>query len=376
MSHIFCEFINERIDRTRSDLTSDSKVKMQERLTSIGTSMRFIDELTSLRKSLQFSMMNLGSKNDISNASFCQEVVETLPTQYNDNNPSVGIDNSIHAVQHPENFVHAKDVFSREVKSEENVNCDRKNIMQAHSLPFTREELKILTLGPSDGVTDEIRAGIIWHAIKREQLRTKKMRRGPPNASSILQLLLQAPSICNIEEVRNSKNCMELFDDDAIIVHVLDVVLSHYSKDLRKINPFESWSGAWNLSIGVGKSSNQDTTWWRSYYQSEVLGSTRNNVKMNKGQKITTCLLYWAKHMQLNERKRWSKPIEVNGVGMGNPVELPNDVEFVAEIMRLLVARWYEASTKSNGDIGLKVRGAKRKANVKSKEKRQKKSKT
>ena len=359
---------------------------MQERLTSTGTTMRFIDELTSLRKSLQCSMMNLGSKNEISNTFFCQEVVETLPTQYNDTNTLTSIEHSLHAVQHPENFVHAKDIFSREVKSEENVTCERKNNMKAHPLPFTREELKILTLGPSDGVTDEIRAGILWHAIEREQLRTKTMRHKPPTASSILHLLLQAPSICNAVEVRNSNNFTELFDDDAIIVHAIDVVLNHYSKDVRKINPFESWSGAWNLSVGIGKSSNQDT-WWRSYYQTEVLGSTRNNVKMNKGQKITTCLLYWAKHMQLNERKRWGRNIEVNGVGSGNPVELPNDIEFVSEIMRLFVARWYEASTKANGDMGLKVRGAKRKANkddeqprtkksVKSKENRQKKSKS
>ena len=43
------------------------------------------------------------------------------------------------------------------------------------------------------------------------------------------------------------------------------------------------------------------------------------------------------------------------------PLQLPSDIEFVSEIMRLLVARWLEASTDPNGRMGLKKRGPKRK---------------
>lgn len=359
------------LSKYHSDVDIDPKIERRRQLTSTGSSIRVIDELTTLKKAL-LSSVQLGTKNDLSNMLAIQDEIEPLPKE-SARKPNNEQENT-------ETFVHARQIFSTGQRSDN----ERSKItgQQAHSLPYTREELKILSLGPSDGVTDEIRAGILWHAIEREQLSTKKMKCGPPTATSILKLLL-SPIVNNSNAAMGANlNFTELVDDDAIIVHAIDVVLSHYAMDVRKINPFESWTGAWNLSIGVGKSPLKSTpqqgstnvsSWWRSYYRSEVLGSQRNNVKMNKGHKITACLLYWAKHMHLNERNRYchqnqcqinhglndEAPASFGPSNVIHPVEVPSYVEFVSEIMRLLVARWYEASANS----GVKKRGTKSRPN-------------
>lgn len=333
---------------------------MREKLTSIGTSVRFTQELALLRQSLTDRIQKEGKGSSYPPSSYCQEVT---PSQSNQS-PSSTVSDFNNSPMKSFGSKPLKDsiISAAELLKNEKILLEKECEEKAHPLLYTREELKILLLGTENGVTNEIRAGIIWHAIERER---KKER--PPKSSSILKLLL-SPNIDKMDESELNGNIFNLFDDDAIIVHTIDVVLSHYALDTRKINPFESWAGAWDKSIGVGKGNNKSDdgsveSWWRSYYSKKVLGSTknfRNNVKMNKGHKITACLLHWAKHMQLNERKRWGTIYDINSFENDEfpPLELPNDIEFVSEVMRLLVARWLEASTDSTGAVvGLKKRG-------------------
>lgn len=288
------------------------------------------------------------SNNSLPSELICQEVFEVQP--------SIESGNS----NHKEGFVCLADLF--EIK---HLPCNEKASPKALPLPYTREELKILTLGSEYGITDEIRASILWHAIKREQLCKDRGKKKPPSSDSILKLLL-SPKMYEVDEIDVQHYNFNLVDDDAAIVHMIDVLLSHYAKEVRKINPLESWAGAWDKTISVGKinSNNPKGAWWRSYYVTHIVGS--NNVKMSKGQKITVCLLHWAKHMQLNDRARWGSLSHVSSLcdEESTPIQLPNDIEFVSEIMRLFVAKWLENSTDHNGVVGLKKRGPKKRSTV------------
>jgi hypothetical protein len=339
---------------------------MQKKLTATGTTIRFRQDMGILQKSLLNRFPKDNTNGPLSAMTFCQEIAPSS-TQLSKSTfklESNGTTTQAHQNTSDSNtnsFISAKDLISSDNSP------STKESVNVHPLPYTRQELKILLLRTEHGVTNEIRAGIIWHAIEREQLTNREQLR-PPTSYLITRLLL-SPKKYIIDESGVDTNVSNLVGDDAILVHMIDVILSHYALDVRKINPFESWAGAWDKSIGVGKVSNKPNSgstesWWRSYYCTEVLGSNKINVKMNKGHKITACLLKWAKHMQFNDRKRWGSIFDDDPLiddQESHPLQLPSDIEFVSEVMRLLVARWLEASTDKKGTVGLKKRGPKRK---------------
>ena len=239
-------------------------------------------------------------------------------------------------------------------------------------LPFTRNEIEILKLGYEAGVTYDVRAGIIWNAIERDQRSTSQNKSKqqsftlrPASSQAILELLLSPLTnrspCCSKETIKNKETRSYFADDDAVLVHSIDAVMSHYATDARRINLFESWSCAGNNGIDVNNGSDSTVTlesndaptaasWWKNYYSSEVIGSKKSdsshNGKMKRGHKITACLLRWAANMQLNNihRQRYrcfdgTKKVVLDHDN--DEIYMPaSDVQFVSEIMRLLAARW------------------------------------
>jgi len=150
--------------------------------------------------------------------------------------------------------------------------------------------------------------------------------------------------------------------DDAVLAHAIDVILSHYSTDSQRIDPFSIWNGSGDKSQVEPKSFQGpfhacgETTGVRNdlerYYLEVVLGMPRGNFtsaggQMRRGHKICACLLKWARRMQLLSYQ-WSE------IGCAIECESAWDHEatislrkshifFVAEIMRLMAARWREA---------------------------------
>ena len=240
------------------------------------------------------------------------------------------------------------------------------NVRSTHFLPYSENEIEILRLRPETGITDFVRAGIIWKAVEREQepASRKRDRTAPnlPSSDCILELLL-----CQFFNENNSNT-----DDDAIIVHTVDAILYHYAHDSHKINPFSSWSGAGGKGLlrtmdqSMTKSrENEIQPSWRSFYEREIIGSGQNEKgtsagswKMKRGQKITCCLLRWARHMQINNRNRWKDRggLEQMLDHCNHQPRLPNDIEFVSETMRLLAARWREAIDAKSIDSNLTTR--------------------
>lgn len=178
----------------------------------------------------------------------------------------------------------------------------------------------------------------------------------------------------NIEAEDSAKNgCFD--DNDAVIFHNIDTVLGHYAAKLNKTNPFTTWNGASDKGKLVGSTSDP----WVDFYSTKVLkmklGQTdegeeryRGGMKMKRGHKIATCLLRWARHMQLDSVendsfKRTSFPLdqsECDGLHFDHEARLREEwkaanlaapqhnqyIYFVAEVMRLLASRWRECGTR------------------------------
>ena len=264
-----------------------------------------------------------------------------------------------------------------------------KNISPAYPLLFTTEEIDILSKGDEFGVTDLVHAGIIWFAVEREQMSRPDSDDSaevgplpPPMASrSILDLLLLPPSSKEKKAVTgiDGSSSRDLCDDDVALAHFVDVILSHYSTDDHRIDPFELWTGSGEKGLfGKNhKSMREDLeldgkldysrgNGWEEYYIENVMGATPGSnagVKMTNGHKICACLLKWARCMQ------WL-PYGWHGAG-GNFHQFDWDHEtrsnetfrkphifFVAEVMRLLAARWRESD--ESGLVRKKNRGRRR----------------
>jgi len=174
-------------------------------------------------------------------------------------------------------------------------------------------------------------------------------------------------------------------DSDAAITHSVDVVLSHYASNGTRFDPFGTWSGAGDKGLISNKdsaSTPSESDSWKDYYFTKVLGmyatKLSNGVveysggsKMKRGHKLAACLLKWASFMQLSpgfessskQSRQFSYDIarHENGLEFDHErklIECGNDVlnnttsqttgeldyiYFVAEVMRLLAARWREA---------------------------------
>lgn len=272
-------------------------------------------------------------------------------------------------------FSKVSKVLIEEVKVSHNSESGKQNpplLDMAYPLPFTRNEIEILKLGYEAGVTYDVRAGIIWNAIERDQRSTSQNKSKqqsftlrPASSQAILELLLSPLTnrspCCSKETIKNKETRSYFADDDAVLVHSIDAVMSHYATDARRINLFESWSCAGDNGIDVNNGSDSTVTlesndaptaasWWKNYYSSEVIGSKKSdsshNGKMKRGHKITACLLRWAANMQLNNIHR-QKYRCFDGTKKAvldhdnDEIYMPaSDVQFVSEIMRLLAARW------------------------------------
>jgi len=264
-------------------------------------------------------------------------------------------------------------------------------------LYFTTTEKEILQMD-TDIIPNDVLAGIIWFAVEREQTNPATQAGSllpasvSPSSRAILELLLRLSftgsddmqrklyeiihSLESESEIDNSSDEMRFNDIDAVITHKVDAVLSHYySSKQKKINPFKSWSGAGdkgkNIDTEIDEAGNSSSTTspdaqfsWAHYYMTEVLHMSydvvgnrkvyRGGSKMKRGQKIAACLLKWARHMQL--RPDFESIMRHNSCNEGDlqfdsetsiqQVEpIKNGYIFVvAEVMRLLAARWSEVA--------------------------------
>ena len=209
----------------------------------------------------------------------------------------------------------------------------------------------------------------------------------PASSRSILDLLLrQSLTSANmlerklyaiihcLDDVGLVHPTVQLDDHDGAILHSLDVVLGHYAPKLNRINPFSSWSGAGdkgNIIKEYGSCSDP----WVDFYLTTILKVEavrtdegrvyRGGIKMKRGHKIASCLLRWARNMQLSFNNGFSKrarfPVndsDDNGLTFDHEQKLtefpgtaativPHQyIYFVSEVMRLMAARWRECDLK------------------------------
>ena len=284
------------------------------------------------------------------------------------------------AIQHgPIDTVLVKDIADGSPILMKNILMDAKNasaLEHTHPLLFNDQELAILRLvEEGDSAGDSIHAGVIWHAVEREQLAfveddteipdSTALSQTPPSSSSILDLLLKLPSTNapdNVSHTSIDESPQDLIQDDAVLVHAIDVILSHYSTDSQRIDPFGLWNGSVDKGQVDSKSfreffredeANGVSSDLQRHYLETILGfSPGHGVdsiggKMRRGHKICICLLKWARSMQLLPYQ-WSETgssIDAKTTWDHEP-PIPTrkpHIFFVAEVMRLLAARWREA---------------------------------
>ena len=168
----------------------------------------------------------------------------------------------------------------------------------------------------------------------------------------------------------------QLHENDAAILHSLDAVLHHYASKSDRINPFSSWRGAGdkgNIIKDYGLCSDP----WLDYYLTTILKveslqtdegrAYRGGVKMKRGHKIAACLLRWTRNMQLSDYNEIDKLARFSAKdSRGSGIQFDHEqrqnelsitlvkkstlqdrdyIYFVAEVMRLLAARWRESGT-------------------------------
>ena len=207
------------------------------------------------------------------------------------------------------------------------------------ALAYTRQEYEILN---DTSVPNDMRASIIWHAVVREQVLDKDLHRENkvPSSSIILERLYN--SMYFGDEVTSLSNRKYfLADDDAVIVHGVDAMFHHYMTDANKIDVFKCSNFSFDASsIDATKLSHN----CREYYKSAI-AEALPTFKLRIGQKIASSLLTWVSHMHLNSHSRLKRPDHVDmALGGVYTCELSSHVEFLGDVMRLLAARWREAS--------------------------------
>ncbi|KAL7536225.1 hypothetical protein ACHAXR_009552 [Thalassiosira sp. AJA248-18] len=271
----------------------------------------------------------------------------------------------------------------------------------ARPLYFTEYEQSILEM-KHETVSDDIFAGIIWLAIEREQQMLPKSDAKeysmispaiPASSRSILELLLRQSStsssalhmklygIIHCLEVTGSTTVNERLDDnDAAIFHNVDVVLGHYAPKSNRINPFTSWNGASDKGKISMDCNGPSPDPWVVFYLTNIrkmkLEQTdegqvyRGGIKMKRGHKIASCLLRWARNMQLGSVKNESdnradfpfNNSHCNGLHFDHEQKLLEEskaaraispqhnqyIYFVSEVMRLMAARWREHGARAS----------------------------
>lgn len=281
------------------------------------------------------------------------------------------------------------------------VECSTWKFPKTRRLFFSEIEKSILEMTDQcDVYACDVIGGIIWHAVEREQQISKSSCKNSsslvpvvdtPSSGAIFELLLRQSFASFLEHEKKLydiilgivQDCADehvsgvaLDSSDAAIAHNIDAIVSHYSTNRNKVSPFSSWGGALdkgNITKGncFGSLSDRNQL-WREYYLANVLEMQRVEVdgavkyeggakKMKRGHKMAACLLKWAAAMQLS--------LNYESLDRGNEAEAllcfdhetklnqheqqPASISrnahcyFVAEVMRLVAAKWRENSGKS-----------------------------
>lgn len=266
---------------------------------------------------------------------------------------------------------------------------------KARPLYFTDTEKSIFGVLFGTDYYDVI-GGMIWHAVEREQ-RMHGAILLPASSSAIFELILRQ-SFLSFQDLDRKLyslvHCIQddgsytfpletsFNDSDAVISHNVDVLVSHYSSKRERISPFATWSGAGdkgNIAKSSGPFSADDQNPWRDFYLTKVLNMQRVEAnggvtyqgghRMRRGHKMTACLLKWASGMQLSpnfgsidENSELDKSITFD-----HEVELQQQTTqstkgpsktahyyFVAEIMRLVAAKWRESKSRPSSSTPVK----------------------
>ncbi|KAL7546967.1 hypothetical protein ACHAWF_010290 [Thalassiosira exigua] len=281
--------------------------------------------------------------------------------------------------------------------------AEGKEVMSHHSarpLYFTEKERSILEM-ICGTIPDDVSAGIIWFAVEREQRippkgdidgKLLKSPSVPASSRSIFELLLA--QTCSSPRSLRTKlysivRCLgdkehpastdELNENDVAIFHNIDVMLGHYAPKSNRINPFTTWSGAGDKGNISKDFLGPNAEPWADFYLTTILKmkaepsedgrSWQGGVKIKRGHKIASCLLKWARIMQIGATdhrldKCRAFPCDNSrggGLRFDHEHKLYDEVEtangatpqhcrhiyFVSEVMRLLAARWRECGARS-----------------------------
>lgn len=150
----------------------------------------------------------------------------------------------------------------------------------------------------------------------------------PPSTSSS-ELMRSQTTECNGEKAHKStidvddEENLYCAEDDVVLIDGIDAVLGHYADSLHRVDMMETWSG----------SNSQNS----------------NSGKIKKGRKLCASLLRWSRLMQPLPRRHSSGTA-------GHDRNLNPEVKFVAEVMRLLAARWREVDEANHGKYTRKRR--------------------
>ena len=215
-----------------------------------------------------------------------------------------------------------------------------------NALAYTRQEYEILA---DTSISNDIRASVVWHAVVREQIVDKDLQctNKVPASSTILERLYDSTYFGDeVSSFLTQKRF--LADDDAVIIHGVDAMFHHYMNDSNKIDVFK-------CSNFSADASSIDTTSLpyncRQYYKSTIAEDASSTFKLRIGQKIASSLLTWVRHMHLNSHRRIHQPDQVDKMLGTSVCGLNSDIEFLSDIMRLLAARWREASERNGINI-------------------------
>lgn len=221
-------------------------------------------------------------------------------------------------------------------------------------LAYTREDFQILK---SSQVSNDIRAAVIWRAIEREQ--SGGGSEVAPPSSSIITARLYNSKVFGDAATSTLLHKSFIADDDAMMIHSTDAILSHYMKDLNKIDPFETSRFSMDVNLALTNTTLPENV--RKYFKVDILDSMQL-FKMKFGQKITSSLLTSASHMHLNSRCRLSsnRTFAEDIDDDSDNVELSSDIEFIGDVMRLLASKWREwAEMKKKTSRGGNEKGKK-----------------
>lgn len=148
----------------------------------------------------------------------------------------------------------------------------------------------------------------------------------PASSRSILELLLRQcsmPSNPLHRRLYDMVHCLDdtestildtsLDDHDAVIFHNIDALFGHYAPRFDKTDPFSSWRGAGEKGDMSRDFYGSSYPKWLVYYLTKVLKMEpveteagiiyKGGVKMKRGHKVASCLLKWARTMQLGSSK-------------------------------------------------------------------------